>query len=274
MSSGKDSAKNSDFVARYGPWALVAGASEGLGAEFARQLAARGLNVLLVARRAEPLEVLATELRQQHRIEARIAVVDLSDRELPTQLAAVVGDLEIGLVVYNAAHSLVGPFLDQELAGLLRTLDVNCRGPVVLSHVLGQQMAQRGRGGIVLMSSMAATQGVPLVATYAATKAFNLVLAEGLWEELGRVGVDVVACRAGATRTPAYERSQPQGSAGKGILGEPGPVVTAALQALGRHPSVVPGWVNRFAAGLLGHLLPRRTAIQIMAKATRSMYER
>ncbi len=264
----------SEFVARYGPWALVAGASEGIGAEFARQLAARGLNVLLVARRAEPLQALAAELRSQYRIEARAVVLDLAHPELVTQLTAMVAGLEIGLLVYNAAHSGVGAFLDQELTSLLRTIEVNCRGPVVLSHTLGQPMAQRGRGGIIIMSSLTAAQGVPLVATYAATKAFDLILAEGLWEELGRQGIDVVACRAGATRTPAYERSQPQGRAGQSIVGEPGPVVSAALQSLGRRPSVVPGLVNRFAAVFLGRLLPRRTAVRVMAKATRSMYER
>jgi len=262
-----------EFVARYGPWALVAGASEGLGAEFARQLAARGLNVLLLARRAEPLEALAAELRRDHRVQARAAVVDLAAPDLVAQLGAAVGELEIGLLVYNAAYSVVGAFLDQELASTLRTIDVNCRGPVILSHVLGQKMAARRRGGIILMASLAAGQGVPLVATYAATKAFNLILAEGLWEELGRVGIDVVACRAGATRTPNFERTQPQGQS-QGIVGEPGPVVTATLNALGRHPSVVPGWLNGMAAFLLGRLLPRRAAIQIMGKATRGMYER
>lgn len=260
----------SDFVARYGPWALVAGASEGLGAEFARQLARRGLSVLLLARRAEPLQALAAELQQSYGVAAQVAVVDLADKELPTKLAAAVVDLEIGLLVYNAAHSTIGDFLEQDLDVKLRTIDVNCRGPVILSHVLGQKMAQRRRGGIILMSSLTSAQGVPLIATYAATKAFDLILAEGLWEELGRLGIDVVACRAGATRTPNYERSQPQGY--DGIVGEPSLVVNEALATLGRGPTVVPGRMNDCISFIMGRLLPRRTSVQIMAKSIRSMY--
>ena len=259
-----------DFAARYGPWALVAGASEGLGAEYARQLAARGLSVLLVARRAEPLDALAAELRQRYAVAAQAAVLDLADPELPAQLAAAVGDLEVGLLVYNAAHSTVGEFLQEDLAVKLRTIDVNCRGPVILSHVLGQKMAQRRRGGIIIMSSLTAAQGVPLIATYAATKAFDQILAEGLWEELGRHGVDVLACRAGATRTPNYERSKPQGY--DGIVGEPSLVVTQALAALGRGPTIVPGRFNELVSFCMGRLIPRSTAVQIMAKSVRSMY--
>lgn len=261
----------SDFAAHYGPWALVAGASEGLGAEYARQLAARGLSVLLLARRAEPLHALAAELQQRYAVAAQAAVVDLADPELPAQLAAAVGSREIGLLVYNAAHSIVGEFLQQDLCVQLRTIDVNCRGPVIFSHMLGQKMAQRRRGGIILMSSLTSAQGVPLIATYAATKAFDQILAEGLWEELGRHGVDVLACRAGATRTPNYERSQPQGY--KGIVGEPSLVVTQALAALGRGPTVVPGRFNDFVSFCMGRLLPRRTAVQIMSKSIRSMYK-
>ena len=104
---------------------------------------------------------------------------------------------------------MVGRFLDQSLDDKLRILDVNCRGPLILTHELGTAMAARRRGGILLMSSLAGFQGSPLVATYAATKAFNTVFAEGLWYELRREGVDVMACCAGATRTPAYEASKP-----------------------------------------------------------------
>lgn len=264
------SRKPREFQKRYGPWALVAGASEGLGAEFARQLAARGLSVVLLSRRAEPLEALAAELMQRYSVKARVAVVDLAAADLEAQLKAATADLEIGLLVYNAAHSGLGEFLDQELASQLRSIEVNCRGPVILSHVLGRQMAARRRGGIILMGSLASGQGVPLVATYAATKAFDLILAEGLWEELRHLGIDVVGCRAGATRTPGYERSRPQ--SGDGIVGETGPVVRAALQALGRQPTIIPGFVNGLAAFFLGRLLPRRAAVSFMGKTMRSMY--
>jgi short-subunit dehydrogenase len=257
-----------DLRERYGAWALIAGASVGLGAEFARQLAAQKINLVLVARNAAALEALATELRAGG-VEVRTLAIDLADAQLDARLEEATRGLEIGLVVYNAAHSRIGPFLDQPLDEQLRTIDVNCRGPLVVAHRFGRAMRARGRGGIVIMTSLAASQGSPMIATYAATKAFDLVLAESLWEELAGAGVDVLACRAGATRTPAYEASKPVAPT---PMMEPAPVVRAALAALGRAPSVVPGGFNRFAAFLLNRMMPRRFAIRTMGRATRKVY--
>jgi short-subunit dehydrogenase len=259
------------FRARYGPWALIAGASEGLGAAFAEGAAARGLNLLLVARRAEALDALAAELRGRFSVETRTAAIDLGDAALLEKLRAATAGLEIGLCVYNAARSYIGDFLQQPLADKLRIVDVNCRGPLILADECGRAMAARGRGGIILMSSLAASQGSPLVATYAATKAFNLVLAEGLWDELGRAGVDVLACRAGATRTPGYERAGP---AAKISTMEPAPVVARALDSLGKSPSVVPGAMNRLASFFLNRVFTRRAAIRTLGRATRKLYPR
>jgi short-subunit dehydrogenase len=259
------------FVERYGKYAVVAGASSGLGAEFARQLAARGLGLLLLARRAELLETLAGELRAAHKVDVRTAAVDLGAPDLLAQLRAAAAGLDVGLVVYNAAHSLIGPFLEQPLADKLRIVDVNCRGPLVVADEFGRAMAARGRGGFVFMASMAAAQGSPLVATYAATKAFDLVLAEGLWDELAVHGVDVIACRAGATRTPNYEASRPNG---KVPIMEPAEVAQRALDSLGKRPSVVPGFVNRLGDLFMTRLLSRRAAIRFMGKTTRRLYSR
>ena len=258
------------FADRYGKFAIVAGASTGLGAAFARELAARGLDLLLLARRGDVLATLAAEIRAAHSVEVRVAAVDLGADNLLTQLRGAAAGLDVGLVVYNAAHSLIGPFLSQPLDEKLRILDVNCRGPLVFADEFGRSMAARGRGGIVLMASMAAAQGSPLVATYAASKAFDLVLAEGLWDELGAHGVDVLACRAGATRTPAYERSRPVVEAGPVM--DPAAVAEEALAALGKGPSMVPGLANGAAAFVMGRVLPRRAAVTIMGKTTRKMY--
>jgi short-subunit dehydrogenase len=252
---------------RYGPWAVVAGASVGLGAAFARQLAAEKINLVLVARTRDTLDALAAELRGA--VETRVVCADLADPQLDDKLAEATRDLEIGLVIYNAAHSRIGPFLDQPIAEQLRTIDVNCRGPLLLAHRYGQAMRARGRGGIVLMTSLAALQGSPMIATYAASKAFNLVLAESLWDELRAAGVDVLACRAGATRTPGYEASKPLAST---PLMEPDAVARAALAALGRAPSVVPGAFNRFASFVMTRVMPRSTAIRTMGRATRRIY--
>jgi short-subunit dehydrogenase len=261
----------SAFAARYGKVALIAGASSGLGAAFARELGARRLDLVLLARRAELLASFADELRIAYQIDVRTAAVDLGAPDLLDRVRAATAGLDIGLVVYNAAHSLIGPFLEQPLADKLRILDVNCRGPLILADEFGRAMAARGRGGILLMASMAAAQGSPLVATYAATKAFDLVLAEGLWEELAAHGVDVLACRAGATRTPNYEASRPNG---KVPIMEPEAVVREALDALGKQPSMVPGFVNRLGDLLMTRLLSRRAAVRFMGKQTRRLYTR
>jgi short-subunit dehydrogenase len=253
---------------RYGPWALVAGASAGLGEAFARKLAEAGLNLILMARRQEALELLALQLRARG-VEVRVAAGDLGRSDLKNTAVELTADLEVGLLVYNAAHSVLGPFVDQPLEDHLAVIDVNCRGPLALCHVLGGPMARRGRGGIVLMTSIAGSQGGPLLASYAASKAFNLVLAEGLWAELGDRGVDVVACRAGATRTPGYAASNPKASV---PLMEAEQVVAKALGALGRGPSVVPGALNKVASFAFARLLPRRTSIRIMGRATRRLY--
>jgi short-subunit dehydrogenase len=257
------------FRARYGPWALVAGASVGLGAAFAEALAARGLRLILVARRPGPLAALAGRLRDGAGVEVRTAALDLGAAGLADAVRDLTRGLPVGLVVYNAADSRVGEFMDQSLDDHLHTIDVNCRGPVVLAHLLGKEMAARGRGGIVLVSSLAGFQGSALVATYAATKAFDTVLAEGLWDELRGRGVDVLACCAGATRTPSYEASRPRGGVAPMA---PAAVVADALAALGRRPSTIPGATNRLARLVMGHLMPRRVAVRIMGTTTRRMY--
>jgi short-subunit dehydrogenase len=258
-----------EFRARYGPYALIAGGSEGIGAAFASAIAARGVHLVLVARKPERLADMANRLRLEHGVEVHTEAFDLAAADLPARAAALAEAHEIGLVVYNAAASRIGPFLEQPIDEHLRVIDVNCRGPLVLAHVLGHKMIARGRGGIVLMSSLAAAQGSPYIASYAASKAFDLVLAESLWHELAGQGVDVLACRAGATRTPAYEQSQPDF---KGPVMEPGPVAEAALRRLGHTPSTVAGGLNRVAAFLMGRLMTRKRAIRMMGNTTAKIY--
>jgi short-subunit dehydrogenase len=252
------------FVDRYGPWAVIAGASEGLGEAFARALARRGLNLILIARREEKLRELAAELEAAYGVVVHALALDLGDAELPLRLREGVGAREVNLLIYNAAYSHVGGFLEQSLADKLRMIDVNCRGPVVLCHELGAGMRARGRGGIVLMGSLAGMQGSPRLATYAASKAFDLVLAESLWGELHEHGVDVIACVAGATRTPGFEQVA---STSKGPVMAPMQVVEEAIAALGwQQPSMVPGLANKLATLLLSRL-PRRRRVLIMKAA-------
>jgi short-subunit dehydrogenase len=258
----------SPFAAKYGSWAVVAGASEGLGAAFAAALAARGLNLLLLARRADQLEGVAKRLRASAKVDVQTAVFDMARPDLPHALAALTDDLEIGLAVYNAAHAPVGDLLSRPLGDLLHVVDVNVRGPLVFARTLAPKMVARGRGGIVLMSSLAGYQGAPRIATYAASKAFNIVLGEGLWRELRPLGVDVVVSSAGAIRTPGYAKTAARDA--PGTL-DANVVAERTLDALGHGPLVVPGTVNRVARFVLGRLLPRRTAIDIFARSTKDL---
>jgi uncharacterized protein len=257
------------FAARYGPRALIAGGASGIGAEYCRQIAATGIDLVILDRDASGLSATASELRSvPSAADVLTAVVDLAqppERLLDTVRRAV-GDLEIGLLVANAAWSPVGRFLDSELADLLEAIYINCRAPVVLVHELGARMAARGRGGIIIMSSLAAETGAANVALYSATKAFDLVLAEGLWYELRDRGVDVVAIRPGSTRTPGWQATQPATGELKGVM-EPAEVVRDALAALGTTPSIAAGAANR-AAEAMFRTMARRDVIELMSGIT------
>ncbi len=261
-----------DFRVRYGPWAVVAGASQGLGEAYAERVAALGLNVMLIARREERLRALADRLTAAHGGEARVLALDLAREDAAAVVEREIAALDVGLLIYNAALSVIGPFLDRPLEAHLGELAVNTRTPMALAHLLGRRMRSRGRGGMIFMSSLASAQGSALTANYAATKAYNLVLAEGLWEELRRQGLDVLACVAGATSTPSYAASAPRkGGVGSATL-TPQAVAAEALAALGRQPSVIPGRAYRLSAFVMRRLLPRRTAVAIMGRVLRGMY--
>jgi short-subunit dehydrogenase len=262
-----------EFRERYGPWALVAGASEGLGAAYAEALARRGLDLILVARQGELLQALAARLHAQYAIKVRSLPLDLSQPEAAEQIARETQPDEVGLLVYNAAFSAVGRFLDHPMEDHLREVDTNVRTPLGLVNTFGQRMLAAGHGGIILMSSLSAFQGSAYISTYSATKAFNIVLAEGLWEEWRRSGVDVLACIAGAIRTPNYLESSPKRSGGiADATLKPESVVAEALAALGHRPTVIPGRLNRLSSFVMRRLLSRQAAIQIMGNVLRGMY--
>ena len=203
----------SDFDERYGPWALIAGASTGLGAAFANEVASRGVNVVLLARRTELLEETAKSIRESYGVSVRPVTVDLAAPDLWDRVAAATDDLELGMLIYNAMYDPLGRFIDVPLEEHLLAIAVNCTAPTILTHHLGRKMAARGRGNIVLVSSMAALQGLKIFASYGAGKAYELILAEGLWDELRDRGVDVLGYVVGATNTPHYQEVAARGSA-------------------------------------------------------------
>ena len=257
-----------NFKDKYGPWALIAGASEGIGAAFSEALAQRGLNLILVARRENLLSELALDLRSRHEIEVVECALDLGDITSVRDLLSRMNQ-DIGLLVYNAAYSPIGYFKDVPYADLEQIISVNIQTPLFLIRALTELMLESGKGGIILMSSLSGIQGSPKIATYAASKSFNTVLAEGLWHELKDLNVDVLACVAGAVRTPGYMSSANEKDA-PGTL-DPQEVVAETLAALGSSPTVTPGSFNRFAKFIMSRLLPRKRAIRIMHNNTKDL---
>jgi len=262
------------FVDRYGPVALVAGASEGLGAAFAAALAARGLRLVLVARRPAPLAALADRLRADHGADVTTLALDLGRYADLDRLFAATASLEVGLLVHNAAASPIGAFLEVSAEDHRRVLAVNCTAGALLAHHYARPMAARRRGGVVLVSSMSGLQGTAMVAHYAASKSYLRVLAEGLGNELRPLGVDVLAPLCGPIRTPGYQASEPAANPFTPKPMEPEDVVAATLAALGRGATCVPGSRDRVLALVLERVLPRGIAVDLISAVTRRMYAR
>ncbi|MGV9414012.1 SDR family NAD(P)-dependent oxidoreductase [Nocardia sp. NPDC003693] len=260
------------FADKYGPCALVVGAAIGLGAEFSRQLAAQGVDLILVSLEDDELAALAKELEAAHGIRAQTVAGDITAPETLDRIELCAAGTEIGLVVYNAGLSICGEWLDTPLESHLKVLDVNVTGMYRVVHRYAAPMLERGRGGVILLSSMSGLLGTPMYASYASTKALTLHLAETLWEEWRSKGVDITAVIPGATETPGYRKDNPRDNRSTPDVMPVGPVVAAGLNALGKRPSVIPGRLNKFSGTLLTRLLPRRTAIGIMGRSMRSTY--
>ncbi|MGB0403620.1 MAG: SDR family NAD(P)-dependent oxidoreductase [Salibacteraceae bacterium] len=257
-----------DYKTKYGPWAIVAGASEGLGAAFAADIARRSINVILVARRQAELNDVSDKIEKTYGVKTIPIVADLSDiTELEKKLNELKED--VGLLVYNAAYAPINYFTDVNWNDLNKVVDVNVKGPLFFSKWATNRMQKRKSGGIVLMSSLSGTQGSPKIASYAASKAFNTILAEGLWSELKPLGIDVVASCAGAIRTPGYANAKDTKEA-PGTL-DASEVARITLNNISNGPVVVPGFANQFFRTLLGRILPRKMAISIMDKNTKDL---
>ena len=265
--------KETSFRQQYGPWALVTGAAAGLGCEFAQQLAAKGLHLILVDRDEVPLRQLAAQLAETDAIETKPVTVDLADADFMQVITAAAEGLEVGLLINNAGASLVRLFAQATPAQLQIILDVNTRAPLHLAHHFGQQMLTRRRGGVIFLSSFSAYQGSLLVGTYAATKAFNLILAESLWAEWREQGVNVLGFAPGSTDTPGFREANPQTQRATIVsVMSAADTVAEALAALGKQPSAIAGWRNRLAYFLTVRLLPRRWAIRLVSQNMRQLY--
>lgn len=230
-------------LAKYGPWAVIAGGSEGVGAEFAQQLGADGFNLLLIARKPGPLEETAAAVRDAHGVEVRPLSADLTEPAAITAIKEATADVEVGLLVYNAgANSYGGNFLTGELEGHQGVIDLNVTAMLALTHHFGRLMKERRRGGILLIGSLAGYVGTSTEAIYGGAKAFSRIFAEGLWAELREFDVDVLEFVLGLTRTPAMERAGLNFDIPGMVVGEPAEVAKEALANLANGPvQVMPG---------------------------------
>ena len=190
----------------YGPWALVTGASSGIGEEFARQAAASGINVVLLARGEERLKEVAASLTARYQVETRTVAIDLGQDGILAPLAEATDDLDVGLVVSNAGAGNPGPFVSLERARLREIVQLNVITHLELAHHFGQKLAERGRGGLVLVSAVAAAGGLPYMANDSATKAYPLNLGEALHDELAPAGVNVTVLVPLLVSTPVIQR--------------------------------------------------------------------
>lgn len=258
----------SNLRSRFGPCAVVTGASDGIGKAFAQELAAVGFDLVLVARRRAELDALASALVAKHRITCLVIDLDLAQANAPARLIAAANGCDVGLLVAAAGYGTSGYFADNAVADESAMIDVNCRAVAELTHFYAGRFISRGSGGIILLSSLLAFQGVPRSVNYAATKAYIQTLAEGLRRELKSKGVDVLAVAPGPVDTGFAARANMTMSA----TVTPHTVAREALGALGHRGTIRPGLLSKFLEGALAPL-PRvfRTGImgQVMAGMTR-----
>ena len=262
-----------DFDRRYGPWALIAGASDGVGAAFADALAERGLNVVLLARRQAVLDEVAAGIRDRHGVETRALAIDLAESGAAAAVIEAVSDLELGFLVYCAgADPDFKPFLANSIESAETMVQRNCVVPMQLCHHFAAPMVGRGRGGIVVFGSGAGFVGGPNMVAYGASKAFDMVFAEALWSELHGKGVDVIGLILGKTDTPAlrkleYQRgtlaSDDETPAGAVPVGD---VIAEAFANLTNGPTVLVGEQMRGVGQLLASM-DRNDAARLMAQS-------
>jgi hypothetical protein len=250
------------FNKHFGPWALVTGASSGIGEAFARLLAERGLHLVIAARRKERLDRLAGELVDRYGVTVKTVGVDLSAPDFLDVLKPALTDKDFGLLVSNAALGMKGDHELKNSEELTRLLHTNCLAPLLLTRHFVPVLKQRTHSGIILVGSMEGGMGFPHSAAYSASKAFVHSLGEGLWGELKHSGIDVLVCAPGPTDTAMLRK---QGIDPKHMprLMSPQQVAKQSLDRLPKGPVFQVGWLNRLTLRFLS-LIPRRLAIRMV----------
>jgi len=258
--------KSSPMARRFGPAALITGASDGIGRAFAEALAAQGLDLVLVARREAVLQGLARDLAERHGITVEVMATDLSAPGSVSDLLTRTADRPIGVLIASAGFGSIGSFLDLDAGTEANMVDVNCRSVVELTHGLATRMAAAGRGGVVLFSSVVGFSGAPFSATYAATKCFIQSFAEGLAVELRPRGISVLSVAPGPVGTGFAARAGMQ----MGKAETPETVARVALAALAGGGTVRPGFLAKLLGWSLG-VLPRWGRVRVLGQIMKGM---
>ncbi|MFD4183555.1 SDR family NAD(P)-dependent oxidoreductase [Rhodococcus sp. NPDC058514] len=259
-------------INQYGPWAVIAGGSEGVGSAFADELAQAGFNLVLIARKPGPLEETAEKVRT-HGGEVRTLSLDLLAPDALAQIRKVTDDVEVGLMIFNAgANSYGHEFVTGDLDGFRGVIDLNITKQLELSHHFGGLMRDRGRGGIMLLGSLAGYMGSEHQSIYASAKAFSRVFAESLWLELEPHGVHVVELVLGVTRTPAMVRAGRNFDVPGMIVQEPEDAAREGLEHLTDGPVWVAG--GNYAAAQKRAGFPRDKLVKGAAEMMRKLLNR
>jgi short-subunit dehydrogenase len=254
---------STDFKGRYGPVALITGASSGIGKSFAEALAKIGMDLVLVARRAQRMETLAAHLQETHNIGVKVFAIDLAEANAAERVADATVSLDIGLLVSNAGVGLKGEHSAIDARAMAQMLMVNCNAPGQLAHRFIPRLRKRGKGGLILTSSVEALIGCPYSAAYSASKAYVKSLGEALWGELTPEGIEVLAICPGATDTEALSRHGIDPASLPNVM-SPDTVARLALENLSRGPVLI---TSEHYQATFDQLLsmPRRDALTAMA---------
>jgi short-subunit dehydrogenase len=256
---------------QYGPWAVIAGGSEGVGESFANRLAAQGINLVLIARKGGPLEALADRVRKTASVEVRTLVQDLTAPDMLDRVSAATADIDVGLLIYNAGSvSGFSPYLDAPLADQMRMVRLGVTAPTELTYHFGSAMRARLRGGIILIGSMAGYAGAPDEVVYSAGKAYSRMLAEGLWYELKPYNIHVLGLILGLTRTPAMDRLGLKMANPDFPPDEPDAVADEGLARLPHGPICNVNGKDEGARYL--STIPRADAVEFMAKGAKDLH--
>lgn len=252
---------------KYGEWALVTGASSGIGEAFAKKIAQIGINLVIIARRFDRLKILAELLEKEHQVKVLPLQLDLTDDNFISELDSKIADIDIGILVNNAGEGLNGPFTGYNPEDIQHMIKLNCIAPLLLTNYYVQKMTQRKKGAIIFISSILGINSTPFASVYSASKAFSHSLGGSLWFELKKNNIDVLTVTPGSTKTE-FPRLNKTGK----FQSVPEDIVNSALDALGKKIYTTHGIMNKITIWI-GKLLPNRILLKVTGSLAENMWK-